>query len=121
VTGSFTIGAHEIHPVPLLHGERSILGFRIGGFAYLTDCNRIPDASWPLLHTLDVVVLDALRERPHPTHFSVSEAVEAARRISARETCFTHMCHDLSHEATCAKLPDGMSLAYDGQEIRPRS
>jgi phosphoribosyl 1,2-cyclic phosphate phosphodiesterase len=118
VSGSFTIGPHEIHPVPLLHGERPILGFRVGDFAYLTDCSRIPDASWPLLHTLDVVVLDALRERPHPTHFSLSEAVEAARRIAARETYFTHMCHDLAHEPTCAKLPEGMSLAYDGLEVR---
>jgi phosphoribosyl 1,2-cyclic phosphate phosphodiesterase len=118
ITGTFAIGAHEIRPVPLLHGERPILGFRIGDFAYLTDCSRIPDASWPLLHTLEVVVLDALRERPHPTHFSLSEAVEAARRISARRTYFTHMCHDLAHEPTCAKLPDGMSLAYDGQMVR---
>lgn len=118
VTGTFTIGAHEIRPVPLLHGDRPILGFRFGNFAYLTDCSRIPDASWPLLHTLDVVVLDALRERPHPTHFSLAEAVEAARRIAARQTYFTHMCHDLSHEATCARLPAGMSLAYDGLEVR---
>lgn len=119
IGGSFTVGAHQIHPVPLMHGERPILGFRFGDFAYLTDCSHIPEASWPLLHNLDVVVLDALRERPHPTHFSLSEAVEAARRISARQTFFTHMCHDLGHESTCAKLPDGMALAYDGLVIRP--
>ena len=118
VTGTFTVGRQEVHPVPLLHGERPILGFRVGNFAYLTDCSRIPDASWPLLHTLDVVVLDALRERPHPTHFSLAEAVEAARRIAARQTYFTHMCHDLPHEATCARLPEGMSLAYDGLVVR---
>lgn len=118
ITGTFTIGSHEIHPLPLLHGERPILGFRIGDFAYLTDCSRIPDASWPLLHNLDVVVLDALRERPHPTHFSLDEAVEAARRIAARQTFFTHMCHDLPHADTCARLPQGMSLAYDGLVLR---
>ena len=83
-------------------------------FAYLTDCNQIPAESWGLLHNLDVVVLDALRERAHPTHFSLSEAVEAGRRIAAGRTYFTHMCHDLPHAATNARLPAGMELAYDG-------
>ncbi|MBA2301598.1 MAG: MBL fold metallo-hydrolase [Acidobacteria bacterium] len=114
IDGSFRIGAHQIQPVPLMHGERPILGFRFGKFAYLTDCNRIPDASWPLLHNLDVVVLDALRVRPHPTHFSLSEAVEAAHRIAARQTFFTHMCHDLPHADTTVGLPVTMALAYDG-------
>lgn len=117
VTGRFEIGGHEIQPVPLLHGERPILGLRVGRFAYLTDCNRIPDASWPLLHNLDTVVVDALRERPHPTHFSLSEAIDAGRRIAARQTYFTHMCHDLGHAETDARLPAGMALAYDGLVI----
>ena len=103
-----------VTPLPLLHGDRPILGYRFGRFAYLTDCNAIPEATWPLLHNLDVVVLDALRVRPHPTHFSLSEAIEAARRIAARQTYFTHMCHDLSHAATNEKLPETMQLAYDG-------
>jgi phosphoribosyl 1,2-cyclic phosphate phosphodiesterase len=114
IDGSFSVGAHRIHPVPLMHGDRPILGLRLGKFAYLTDCNRIPDASWPLLHNLEVVVVDALRVRPHPTHFSLSEAVEAAHRIAARQTFFTHMCHDLPHADTDAGLPAGMALAYDG-------
>jgi phosphoribosyl 1,2-cyclic phosphate phosphodiesterase len=114
IDGPFTVGAHEIRPVPLMHGQRPILGFRVGAFAYLTDCSAIPDESWPLLHNLDVVVLDALRERPHPTHFSLSEAVDAARRIGARRSYFTHMCHDLGHAQTNAWLPAGMELAYDG-------
>jgi phosphoribosyl 1,2-cyclic phosphate phosphodiesterase len=104
-------------PVPVLHGERPVLGFRIGAFAYLTDCSRIPDPSWRLLQGLGVVVLDALRDRPHPTHFSLSEAVDAARRIGARQTYFTHICHDLPHEATCARLPGRMALAYDGLAV----
>jgi phosphoribosyl 1,2-cyclic phosphate phosphodiesterase len=114
VNGPFRVGDHEVEPVPLMHGERPILGFRLGSFAYLTDCSRIPDESWPLLHNLDAVVVDALRLRPHPTHFSLSEAIEAARRIAARRTWFTHMCHDLPHAATNARLPQGMQLAYDG-------
>jgi phosphoribosyl 1,2-cyclic phosphate phosphodiesterase len=108
------VGANEIVPVPLLHGERPILGFRFGPFAYLTDCSAIPEASWPLLHNLDVVVLDALRVRPHPTHFSLAEAVDAAHRIAAGRTFFTHMCHDLPHAETNERLPRGMELAYDG-------
>jgi phosphoribosyl 1,2-cyclic phosphate phosphodiesterase len=117
IDGPFQIGGHEIRPIPLLHGERPILGFRFGAFAYLTDCNRVPDESWPLLHNLEVLVLDALRHRPHPTHFSLSESVETARRIAAQRTYFTHMCHDLGHEETNARLPEGMALAYDGLVI----
>jgi phosphoribosyl 1,2-cyclic phosphate phosphodiesterase len=117
VHGAIAIGGHEIVPVPLMHGQRQILGLRFGPFAYLTDCNAIPQASWPLLEGLEVVVLDALRHRPHPTHFSLSEAVDAARRIGAGRTYFTHMCHDLPHAETCANLPDGMSLAYDGLRV----
>ena len=111
------VNGQQIVAVPLLHGDRKILGYRFGRFAYLTDCSRIPDESWRLLHNLEVVVLDALRVRPHPTHFSLSEAVEAGRRIAAQRTFFTHMCHDLGHAETCAALPAGMELAYDGLEL----
>ena len=114
VFGAFCIGRQEIVPVPIFHGDRGILGLRLGPFAYLTDCSRIPDGSWALLEGLDLLVLDALREAPHPTHFSLNEAIDAASRIGARRTCFTHMCHDLAHAATCARLPAGMELAYDG-------
>lgn len=117
IGGPFVLGGLEIVPVPLLHGTRPILGFRIGAFAYLTDCSRIPDGSWPLLEGVRVLVLDALRERPHPTHFSVSEAVAAAARIGAEQTFLTHICHDLPHAATCARLPRGVQLAYDGQVL----
>jgi phosphoribosyl 1,2-cyclic phosphate phosphodiesterase len=114
VAGSITVNGYTVTPLSLLHGERPILGYRFGSFAYLTDCNAIPDVTWPLLHNLDAVVLDALRERAHPTHFSLSEAIEAARRIAAKRTFFTHMCHDLPHADTNARLPEGMQLAYDG-------
>jgi phosphoribosyl 1,2-cyclic phosphate phosphodiesterase len=117
IDGPFRIGTMDIVPVPLWHGKREILGFRFGSFAYLTDCSAIPATSWPLLTGLDVVVLDALRERPHPTHFSLTEAIDASRRIGARRTYFTHMCHDLPHAATCARLPADMALAYDGLQL----
>jgi phosphoribosyl 1,2-cyclic phosphate phosphodiesterase len=114
IAGPFTLGGLEIVPVPLMHGHRSILGFRIGSFAYLTDCSRIPDGSWPLLAGIRTLVLDALRDRPHPTHFSVAEAIDVAARLSPQRTYFTHVCHDLPHAATCARLPPGVELAYDG-------
>jgi phosphoribosyl 1,2-cyclic phosphate phosphodiesterase len=114
IAGTFCLGQLEIVPVPIFHGRRPILGIRSGRFAYLTDCSRIPDESFALLEDLDVLVIDALRDRPHPTHFTLGEAVDASRRIAARHTWFTHMCHDLPHEATSARLPAGMRLAYDG-------
>jgi len=114
IAGSFCIGRQEIVPIPIFHGARPILGFRFGAFAYLTDCSLIPDASFSLLDGVDVLVLDALRTRPHPTHFSLDEAVRVAGRIGARRTFFTHMCHDLAHAPTNARLPEGVELAYDG-------
>lgn len=117
IAGRFSLGRHEIIPVPVLHGHRQILGFRVGGFAYVTDCNAIPDGSWELLQGLDVLVLDALRHRPHPTHFTVAEAVDVARRLAPRQVYFTHICHDLGHDLTNAALPAGMALAWDGLRL----
>jgi len=98
----------------LMHGSRPILGFRFGDFAYLTDTNFIPDAAWPLLEGVRTVVLDALRYRPHPTHFTVAEALAAVERMQPQQTYFTHICHDLPHAATNQSLPKGVELAYDG-------
>ena len=114
IEGDFNLLGVDVQPVPLLHGKRPILGFRFGTFAYLTDCNAITDASWPLLDGLEVVILDALRHRAHPTHFTVSEALKVVERLAPRQTYFTHMCHDLPHEATNRTLPKGVELAYDG-------
>jgi phosphoribosyl 1,2-cyclic phosphate phosphodiesterase len=114
IGGAFSLGGVEIVPVPLFHGRLPVLGFRIGAFAYLTDCNRIPDESWPLLDGVRTLILDALRHRPHSTHFSVAEAIEASQRLGAERTYLTHICHDLGHAATTAQLPRGVELAYDG-------
>jgi phosphoribosyl 1,2-cyclic phosphate phosphodiesterase len=118
IAGSFCLGRQLVQPVPIRHGSWNILGFRFGGFAYLTDCNGIPDASMEMLRDLDCLVLDALRKRPHPTHFTITEATEMAGRIGARRTYFTHIAHELGHEATCASLPPGMALAYDGLSVQ---
>lgn len=114
IAGAFSLGGVEIVPVPLMHGNLPVLGFRIGSFAYLTDCNVIPDASWELLHGVDTIILDALRHKPHSTHFSLSEATAVVARLGASRAYFTHISHDLGHEATCASLPPGVELAYDG-------
>jgi phosphoribosyl 1,2-cyclic phosphate phosphodiesterase len=112
--GAFCLGGQEIVPIPVEHGPWSVLGFRLGPVAYLTDCNAIPESSLALLTNLDTLILDALRHKPHPTHFSVSQALVMAKRIGARQTYFTHIAHDLGHAATCAALPPGVTLAYDG-------
>jgi len=114
IDGPFAIDRLSITPVPILHGSRPILGFRFGTFAYLTDCNAIPESSFALLEGLDVLVLDALRRRPHPTHYSVSEAVAVAERLAPKQTYLTHICHDLPHAATNRSLPAEVELAYDG-------
>jgi phosphoribosyl 1,2-cyclic phosphate phosphodiesterase len=117
IAGAFTMGGIDVVPVPLWHGELPVLGFRFGPFAYMTDCNRIPDESWPLLTDnggVRVLILDALRERKHPTHFAVAEALEVVERLRPERTYLTHICHDLPHAATCARLPAGVQLAYDG-------
>jgi len=114
IDGPFSIGDIGIQPIPLMHGTRPIIGFRFGDFAYLTDTNHIPEAAWPLLAGVRTIILDALRHRPHPTHFTVAEAIAAAERMRPQHTYLTHICHDLPHAATNAALPAGIELAYDG-------
>jgi phosphoribosyl 1,2-cyclic phosphate phosphodiesterase len=114
IGGPFCLAELDVIPVPIQHGHRMILGYRLGGLAYLTDCSGIPESSLALLGGVDTLVLDALRRRPHPTHFNLDQAVGMARRIGARRTFFTHIAHELGHAATCAALPAGMALAYDG-------
>lgn len=117
IDGPLDLFGIHIVPIRLLHGELPVLGFRVGPFAYCTDCSRIPDEALRLVEGVEVLVLDGLRRRPHPTHFNLDQAVEAARRIGARRTFFTHIAHELAHEATNAELPAGMALGHDGQVI----
>jgi phosphoribosyl 1,2-cyclic phosphate phosphodiesterase len=114
----FEVLGARVMPIRLSHGPRfSVLGFRIGNIAYCTDTNGIPEESWPLLSGLDVLILDALRHRPHVTHFSLDEAVSVVERVRPKRAYFTHMSHELDHDATNAALPAGMELAYDGLRI----
>ncbi|TWT44096.1 Phosphoribosyl 1,2-cyclic phosphodiesterase [Phycisphaerae bacterium RAS1] len=114
ITGPFELFGRTITPIPYMHGPLPVLGFRVGDMAYCPDCNFIPDESRGLLRGLRVLVLDALRRRPHPTHFNLEQAVEEARRIGADRTYFIHIAHELGHAETNAMLPAGMELAYDG-------
>lgn len=117
-TEPFEVLGAVVQPVRLLHGPNfEVLGFRFGNVAYCTDVNHIPEDSMQRLEGLDVLILDALRDRPHVTHFSLDEAVQIARRLRPKRTLFTHMSHDLEHVATCARLPEGMDLAHDGLRV----
>jgi phosphoribosyl 1,2-cyclic phosphate phosphodiesterase len=114
----FEAAGVPFQPIPLMHGEETIFGFRFGGVAYLTDHSEIPPASMDLLQGLDVLFLDALRHKPHPTHSTVRNSIEIALLLRAKRTFFTHMSHDAGlHAVTEATLPPGVFLAYDGLEI----
>ncbi len=115
------ICGQRVIPIPLFHGRMPVLGFRFGTFAYCTDCSLIPENSFALLEGLDVLVLDALRRTPHPTHFNLEQAIAAAKRIGAKQTFFTHIAHELKHAETNEELPDSMALGYDGQVISARA
>ena len=114
VVGPFELLGQSIVPVPIWHGRMEVFGYRFGRFAYVTDCNVIPEESFDLLAGVEILILDALRYRPHPTHFSLEEALAAAARIGARRTIFTHFSHDIDHDAPDIELPAGVELGYDG-------
>jgi len=104
-------------PVAVMHGDQEIIGFRFGSAAYLTDFSEIPPSSFTQLQDLDVLFLDALRHKPHPTHSTVENSIHIAERVGAKRAFFTHICHDLPHEATNASLPPHVRLSYDGMKL----
>lgn len=116
-TAPFDVGSFTFIPLPLMHGRMRVNGYRIGNFAYCTDCNFISDMALERMENLDVLVLDALRLSRHPTHFSLEQAIEAAQKIGARQTYFTHIAHDIKHKDVESTLPESLRLAYDGLEI----
>ena len=110
----FTVLGQRIIPVPLQHARFNVLGFRFDDVAYCTDVNKIPERSWPMLQGLRILVLDALRHKSHPGHFSIDEALAVIDRLKPQRAFLTHMGHELDHETTNAKLPPGVELAHDG-------
>ncbi len=107
----------QFTPVRLCHGKGTVYGFRFGTAAYLTDHSDIPEESMQQLSGLDVLFLDALRHRPHPTHSTVERSLQSVRDLAPRRAFFTHICHDLPHARTEEQLPPNVRLAYDGLEI----
>ncbi|NQU74805.1 MAG: MBL fold metallo-hydrolase, partial [Planctomycetes bacterium] len=101
-------------PIPLAHDKQQILGFRIGRFAYCTDCSGIPQASKDLLAGLDLLVLGALRYSPHPAHFNLDQALEVIKQLRPNRTLLTHIAHEMSHATLMAQLPANVEPAYDG-------
>ncbi len=108
----------EVCPVPLLHGSEPVLGFRIAGLAYCTDCSVIPARSRRLLQGLEVLVLDALRHTPHPTHLDLKAALDVVADLRPRRALLTHITHHLPHRATAASLPENVAMAHDGMSVR---
>ncbi len=104
----------EFQPIRVLHGKLAIYGYRFGNAAYLTDHSTIPEESMEQLRGLDVLFLDALRHKPHPTHSTVEASLETVKLLGPRRTYLTHLSHDLPHQETEAMLPPGVFLAYDG-------
>ena len=117
IAGEFKLFGAKFIPVPVIHGDAEIYGFRFGSAAYLTDFSTVPESSYSLLQDLDILFLDALRYKPHPTHSTVERSLQIAEQLRAKRVFFTHICHDLAHEETNAKLPPHVRLSYDGMRL----
>jgi phosphoribosyl 1,2-cyclic phosphate phosphodiesterase len=117
IDGPFDLWGQRLIPVPVLHGDLPVLGFRFGAAAYVTDFSTIPESSRALLTGLDVLILDALRHKPHPTHSSLEQSLALLEQLKPRQAFFTHLAHDLGHAETDALLPPQVRLAYDGLKV----
>ena len=117
INGVMELFGARFEPVTVIHGDAEIYGYRFGSAAYLTDHSEIPEASFNQLQDLDILFLDALRDKPHPTHSTVENSLRIVQRLQPKRAFFTHICHDLPHEATNARLPDTVRLSYDGMKL----
>jgi phosphoribosyl 1,2-cyclic phosphate phosphodiesterase len=118
VDGSFELLGASIRAIPVRHGRMTVLAYRIGGFGYVTDCNGISEAAADALTGLDVLVIDALRRKPHPTHFALEESLAQIERLRPRRAFLTHLGHDFDHATLEAELPDRVRVAHDGLTLR---
>ena len=117
IDGAVEVFGVRFDPIILIHGETQIYGYRFGSAAYLTDHSEIPESSLDQLEGLDILFLDALRHKPHPTHSTVQNSLRIVERLKPKRAFFTHICHDLAHEATNASLPRNVRLSYDGMKL----
>ena len=117
INGPVKLFGARFEPVKVIHGETPILGFRFGSAAYLTDHSDVPRETLEKLHGLDVLFLDALRYKPHPTHSTVEQSLKIIEAVQPKRAFFTHICHDLPHEATNKTLPENVRLSYDGMKL----
>jgi len=117
IEGPVELFGARFEPLTVIHGETPILGFRFGSAAYLTDHSEVPDETLEKLRDLDILFLDALRYKPHPTHSTVEQSLKIVDEVKPKRTFFTHICHDLPHEATNAALPPDVRLAFDGMKL----
>jgi phosphoribosyl 1,2-cyclic phosphate phosphodiesterase len=117
IQGNVELFGARFEPVTVIHGETEIYGFRFGSAAYLTDHSDVPEASFTKLQGLDILFLDALRHKPHPTHSTVENSLRIVERLKPKRAFFTHICHDLPHQATNASLPPHVRLSYDGMKL----
>ena len=114
IVGNFSLHGLEFVPIPAKHGPTDVLGFRFGNAAYLTDFSAVPESSKAQLQGLENFILDALRDVPHPMHSTVAQSLKLIEELKPKHAWFTHICHDLGHEQTNARLPENVRLAYDG-------
>lgn len=117
IEGELELFGVKYEPVKVIHGDAEIYGFRFGSAAYLTDFSEIPSASMERLRGLDILFLDALRHRPHPTHSTVANSLRLVEELRPRRAFFTHISHDLGHAETNAALPPHIRLAHDGLKL----
>lgn len=120
VTGPFELYGMRVVPIEIRHGSAAILGYRIGDVAYVTDCSSMPPQSMEKLRGLEVLILGALRYKPHPTHLSIREALDIVAEIKPKRTLLTHLSHSLDYRVANSELPEGVELAYDGMVIEAR-
>jgi phosphoribosyl 1,2-cyclic phosphate phosphodiesterase len=117
IEGDFNLLGLPVEPLTVIHGRLPVTAFRVGRFAYVTDCNEIPDEACERLRGLDLLVIDALRFKKHPTHMSLDQSLAYIERLRPRRALLTHISHDIKHQETSGHLPEGVEIAYDGLAV----
>jgi phosphoribosyl 1,2-cyclic phosphate phosphodiesterase len=115
--GDFHLLGLPVQPLTVIHGRLPVTAYRINDFAYITDCNVIPDETCEKLHNLDLLIIDALRFKSHPTHMSLDESLSYIERLKPRRALLTHISHDIKHQETSEHLPESVEIAYDGLSV----